>query len=213
MPASRREERAGDDRAGCVVAAHGVDGDGEHARVDRGSERSADVDDDAVAGTSRRSRTRCAGAWPTHSAGRGCEEACSAATRSPDGYVSSTSMSSSWERPSFAFLVHVTADPGGLRSDRVRAAGSATRAARAASRYRPVTPTDRVGQVVEQRVASSAAQRGSVTSASQSHARGCGRCRTRAEPGAVGPAERARRRARAAPSRGRAGPGRADRPR
>ena len=32
--------------------------------------------------------------------------------RSPDGCGSSTSMSSSSERPSFAFLVHVTADPG-----------------------------------------------------------------------------------------------------
>ena len=135
------EERAGDDRTRCVVAAHGVDRDGEHARsvtVERETKggRISRRRRRRGRGTSHTNRTPCAEPWPIHSAGTGCEEACSDATRSPDGYASSTSMSSSWERPSFAFLVHVTANPA-VRG--LIVSGSPvrlTRASRAASRYR-----------------------------------------------------------------------------
>ena len=201
-----------------VVAAHGVDGDGEHVRGDRGRWRFSRRRRRRGRGTSRTNRTRCAAPWPTRNAGTGCEEACSDATRSPDGYASSTSMSSSSERPSFAFLVHVTADPAGSRSDRVRAAGSAhpcpkgritlSAAARVHIRRRRRSSVDvdgRGGHSGRVDDASSAAHRGSRDlGAAVALLRRCGRCRTSGTGRHSRHGTAARRRVRAAPSRGRA---------
>ena len=130
-PRSSSTVRSGEDRPGSVVAAHGVDGDGEHAVAQRISRRRRRPG----RGTSHTTGTRRAGSWRCRNAGTGCVPARSAARRSPDGCGSSTSMSSSSERPSFAFLV-VVARRRSIETCVDRPAAGLTRAAKAASRYR-----------------------------------------------------------------------------
>ena len=94
---SRGRTGAGDDRAGRVVAAHGVDRDRQHQVrlrdvISRLRRRRGSC-------TSRTSGTPCAASWRCRSEGKCCEQECPASTRRRGGCGSSSSTSSSWERP------------------------------------------------------------------------------------------------------------------
>ena len=85
--------RTGDDRAGCVVAAHRVDRNGQHVRVlSRLRRRRGSC-------TSRTTDTPCAGSSRCHSAGTCSGPGPPASTHRRGGCGSSSSTSSSSERP------------------------------------------------------------------------------------------------------------------